>query len=317
MTGRCTKVADGTSDGPHSSTQLWLAIAYFTVTSGTLLVINKVAVVALPAPTFLLLSQVLFSTTAISIARFSGVLTLTKASTDQLLRFLPVVVAFLGTIYANMKVLQHSTVETFITFRSSTPIVLSFCDFVFLGRQLPSGRSWCALGLLLLSSAGYTYFDQGFVANAYVWLLVWYMFFTFEGVWVKHMCDTVPMSTWTRVYYSNTLSSPLLALILFVSKEEQRLLAKSKWMLSSTAPLMLSCLVGLAMSHSSYLLRSHASATTAAVVGVVCKLLSVSLNLLIWDQHANGMQLAFLLIGLFAASTYQQAPLRVAKTVEG
>jgi hypothetical protein len=41
--------------------------------------------------------------------------------------------------------------------------------------------------MLLLSSAGYAYFDKGFVINAYVWLAVWYVFFTFEGVWVKHM----------------------------------------------------------------------------------------------------------------------------------
>ena len=163
------------------------ASVYYTLASGTLLVINKVAIVALPAPTFVLLAQLVFSAAAVLAAHWVGAIAISPATNRQLMHFLPVVAAFLGTIYANMKVLQHSNVETFITFRSSTPLVLAFCDYAFLGRALPSGRSWFALGALLLSSAGYAWFDRGFVINAYIWLLIWYVFFTFEGVWVKHM----------------------------------------------------------------------------------------------------------------------------------
>jgi hypothetical protein len=38
---------------------------------------------------------------------------------------------------ANIKVLVYSNVETFITFRSSTPLVLCIFDYLFLGRELP------------------------------------------------------------------------------------------------------------------------------------------------------------------------------------
>jgi hypothetical protein len=34
-------------------------------------------------------------------------------------------------------VLVYSNVETFITFRSSTPLVLCIFDYLFLGRELP------------------------------------------------------------------------------------------------------------------------------------------------------------------------------------
>lgn len=69
--------------------------------------------------------------------------------------------------------LQYSNVETFITFRSSTPLVLAFCDWAFLGRHLPCGRSWAALLALLASTAGYAYYDEGFVVETAVWLLAW------------------------------------------------------------------------------------------------------------------------------------------------
>jgi solute carrier family 35 protein len=166
---------------------LWIVILYYTLASGTLLVINKVAIVALPAPTFVLLAQLLFSAIAVLVAHWFGAVVISKATPRQLMHFLPVVGGFLGTIYANIKVLQHSNVETFITFRSSTPLVLAFCDWAFLGRALPSQRSWAALSALLLSSAGYAYYDRGFVVDAYIWLFIWYVFFTFEGVWVKHV----------------------------------------------------------------------------------------------------------------------------------
>ena len=93
-------------------------------------------------------------------------------------------------------------------------------------------------------------------------------------------------------------------------KKEQALLAGTVWTLRVLGPVVLSCIMGVAMSHASYLLRSHASATTAAVVGIVCKLLSVVLNLAIWDKHAGPTQLALLIVGIFAAAAYRQAPLR-------
>lgn len=298
----------GEQNDPHWP--LWMVLVYYTLASGTLLVINKVAVVQLPAPTFVLLSQLLFSALAVQVAHWAGAVAISKATPRQLMAFFPVIAGFLGTIYANIKVLQHSNVETFITFRSSTPLVLAFCDWLFLGRALPSQRSWASLSLLLLSSAGYAYYDRGFVVNAYVWLFIWYVFFTFEGIYVKYMCDNVPMSNWARVFYSNLMSAPLLAAVLLFAQKERALLAATQWTVQTAGPVALSCVVGVAMSHASYLLRSHAAATTAAVVGIVCKLLSVSINLVIWDKHASATQLVFLLTGIFAAAAYRQAPMR-------
>lgn len=131
--------------------------------------INKFAVVQLPAPTFLLLAQLLFSALAVQAAHWAGALKLKRATSAELMHFVPVVAGFVGTIYANMKVLQYANVETFITFRCSTPLVLAFFDWALLGRQLPSARSWGALLALLLSAAGYTFFDKGFQLTAYFW----------------------------------------------------------------------------------------------------------------------------------------------------
>lgn len=289
---------------------VWPGVAYFTLVSGSLLVINKIAIEALPAPKFLLLCQLVFSALAVGAAGQVGAVKIGWATPQQLLHFLPVVIGFIGTVYSNFKVLQHSNVETFITFRSSTPVVLSFCDWAFLGRELPCLQSWVALAFLVVSTAGYAAFDSGFVADAYAWIGVWYCFFTFDCVWNKHLCNTVPMSNWARVFYSNLLSAPIMALWFSLSGEEQEEVAQSGWGAAVLGPLALSCIVGALMSHASYKLRSSMSAATAALVGIACKLLSVVLNTAVWDKHAGPTELAFLAMGMVAAAVYKQAPLR-------
>jgi len=50
-------------------------------------------------------------------------------------------VAFVLGVYCNMRALENSNVETVIIFRSCTPIAVAVCDFLFMGRELPSKKS--------------------------------------------------------------------------------------------------------------------------------------------------------------------------------
>lgn len=59
-----------------------------------------------------------------------------------------------------MLLLQHSTVETFICFRSSAPLVLSVMDWAFLGRALPRPRSVLCLAGMLAACVGYALADS-------------------------------------------------------------------------------------------------------------------------------------------------------------
>jgi hypothetical protein len=53
------------------------------------------------------------------------------------------------------------------------------------------------------------------------------------------------------------------------------------------AALVLSCLGGLGMSYFSFALRAVISATSFSVIGNVCKVLTILVNLLMWDNHAS------------------------------
>uniref|UniRef100_A0A383V2L7 Sugar phosphate transporter domain-containing protein n=1 Tax=Tetradesmus obliquus TaxID=3088 RepID=A0A383V2L7_TETOB len=287
-----------------------LILGYYGFCSSTLIVINKVAVHTLQAPVFILVLQLLFSAVVVKGLNFTGVLEAEGLQWSLVKPFLLIVLGFLGTLYANIKVLVYSNVETFITFRSSTPLVLCIFDYLFLGRELPGKRSVCSILLLVASCAGYTYYDQGFHIKAYTWLCVWGAFFLFEACYVKHVCDTVAMSNWGRVYYTNFLAAMALLLVFPLCSGEHEVLRAAAFDIPQVSVLFMSCAVGVCMSHAGYLMRSNVSATAGVVVGVVCKIGSVLINLLIWDQHASPIQLCFLAMGLMGGSLFQQAPLR-------
>eukprot|EP00879_Flechtneria_rotunda_P005403 GHRR01005694.1.p1 GENE.GHRR01005694.1~~GHRR01005694.1.p1 ORF type:complete len:363 (+),score=47.19 GHRR01005694.1:572-1660(+) len=293
--------------------QTWkipLILFYYGLCSSTLIVINKVAVHTVPAPVFILVIQLLFAASTVKSLNLCGIVETENLQWSLVKPFLLIVAGFLGTLFANIKVLVYSNVETFITFRSSTPLVLSVLDYLFLGRELPGGRSIFSILLLITSCAGYTYFDAGFKLQAYIWLCVWYCFFLFDACYVKHVCDTVKMTNWGRVFYTNFLSAMALLVVFLFCSSEHKLLKHATFNPPQVSLLLLSCAVGVCMSHAGYLMRSNVSATAGVVVGVVCKIGSVLLNLMIWDQHASPLQLCFLGVGLAGGSLFQQAPLR-------
>ena len=59
------------------------------------------------------------------------------------------------------------------------------------------------------------------------------------------------------------------------------------WSLPAVAVLALACVAGLGMSYFSFALRAVISATSFSVIGNVCKVLTILVNLLMWDNHAS------------------------------
>jgi solute carrier family 35 protein len=69
-----------------------------------------------------------------------------------------------------------------MVFRFSTPLTISIADFFFLGRQLPSPRSWASLVALLLGALGYATTDAAFEVRGYLFCAAWYLVFCLDQV---------------------------------------------------------------------------------------------------------------------------------------
>jgi len=277
--------------------------------SALMLLVNKLAVHHLPAPSFVLLCQLVASAFFTASLGALGYIQVDQLEASKIKRFWLVPVSFLGTVFANIKILQNANVETFIVFRASTPLIISILDFLFLERELPSKRSWMCLFALLCGSLAYVYNDKFFSVDAYFWVVVWYVIFSFDQVYIKHAVDTVDMTTWGRVYYTNYLASiPLF--FLMCSNGEIMILRTFTWTSYSMFWLLVSCTVGVAIAYFAFLARASISATYFTVVGNTCKVLTVLINVTMWDNHATPGGLISLFACLGAAYFYEQAPKR-------
>lgn len=298
---------------PQSS----FAVGGYMLCSATLLISNKYAVHVFPAPSFVLFSQLAGTAILVQIAKALGYIQCDSLEQTKVTKFFPVALIFLSTIFLNMKSLQYANVETFMVFRFSTPLCISVADYLFLGRQFPSKRSWICLFALLLGAFGYSQTDAHFEVKGYMFCMLWYGVFCLDQIYLKHVVNTVKMdSNWGRVYYSNLLASiPLIIPFLTDPNEIETLRNMDS---RAAFAVGLSVFLGAAMSYFAWAARSLLSATSFTIVGNVCKLLTIVINVMIWDKHASSFGILCLLFCLGAAFFYKQAPMRAdAKTDEG
>jgi len=288
------------------------AVVFYATCSSTMLVLNKLAVHHMQAPSFVMFCQMVTTAGAVYGASKVGWVEADAFEWGKMKAFFWVVATFAAMVITNMKILQYANVETFIVFRSSTPLLVAFLDFGFLGRCLPSARSYAALFFILLGAVLYMKSDSHFELRSYAWACAWYAVFCFDQIYIKHVCNTVKMTTWGRVLYTNAMSVPLSLALAYVFNEDKAI-ARLEWSFRQGLFLSLSCVAGVAMSYSAFLLRQSVSATSFTVVGIMCKIATVIINLMIWDNHATAFGLASLMLCLGAGTFYKQSPMRMTK----
>lgn len=280
----------------------------YMISSALLLIINKAVVHETNAPNFVLVTQMMATSFTAWVLGVFGVIEVDSLSWDKIKRFWMVPAAFMATVFANIKILQNTNVETFIVFRASTPILLCLLEPVFLNRGLPHHKSLIALFILLMGAVGYTLAEPGeFTVDSVFWVIMWYVLFTFDQLFIKHAIEVVEMTTWGRVYYTNLL--PVLPLLyMFMTSPEEHTNIISKNPEDVFTPLLLtSWVLGTSISFFAFLTRKATSATSFTVIGNVCKFLTIIVNFVVWDNHATRIGVVFLIICIMAAYLYEPA----------
>lgn len=96
------------------------SIAGYMACSALMLIANKLAIHTVPAAAFVLFCQLAGTAVVVKTAGCLGLAEVDALDIRKIKSFIVVPLAFLCTIYANIKILQHANVETFITFRVCT-----------------------------------------------------------------------------------------------------------------------------------------------------------------------------------------------------
>jgi len=303
-------------DESASASSVLFSIVFYTFCSSVMLVANKLALYFNPVPALVVCVQVAATVSYILILRALGLSEVDSFDWHRVKIFGPYVVSFVLVLYSNGRAIEFSNIETVIVFRAGAPLIVSALDYLILDRELPSARSMCALCGMLGSVIGYACTDSDFQLNGistYGWVTLYVLSVVFETTYGKKICQGVKFNApvWGQVMYCNALGLfPLMGVGLSTGEakylEANGFDASSKAMMS----LALSVVVGIGIAWAVWNCRNQVAATSFTLIGVVCKLISVMLNVFIWDKHATPVGIGWLVVCLCCSAAYRQAPLR-------
>lgn len=161
-----------------------LAICAYSMCSSTLLLANKFAIYYLPLPSVVSFVQIIFSAAAIVVMKAAGV-KVDALEKEKVKAYGMYIFAFVSSIYANMKALSNSNVETVIVFRACSPIAVSIIEYLFMGRELPNARSALALVTVAFGAVIYCLSDSEFALKglgAYTWAIIYFFLTTASNI---------------------------------------------------------------------------------------------------------------------------------------
>ncbi|RZS18497.1 hypothetical protein BHM03_00050823 [Ensete ventricosum] len=287
--------------------------AGYCLSASLLSIINKWAVMAFPYPGALTALQYLTSVLGVLLCGWLKLVEHDSLNLKTMWRFLPAAFMFYISIFTNSELLLHANVDTFIVFRSVVPIFVAVGETLFLEQPWPSPKTWASLATIFGGSVLYVLTDYQFTVTAYAWAAAYLVSMSIDFVYIKHVVMTIGLNTWGLVLYNNLEALLLFPLELLVMGElnQMKSAASDGTHRSSIGgvvlPVALSCLFGLSISFFGFSCRRAISATGFTVLGIVNKLLTVVINLMIWDKHSTFVGTVGLLICMLGGVLYQQS----------
>jgi drug/metabolite transporter (DMT)-like permease len=201
-----------------------------------------------PVPSVISFIQIITSAVAILVYQLCGG-AVDSLEWSKLKAYSLYIVAFVAAIYANMKALSHSNVETVIVFRACSPIAVTVVEYFFMDRTWPSARSTFSLIAVAFGALLYCTSDSEFALNglkAYYWVIAYFFLITFEMTYGKKLTSSVKMeSVWGPVLYCNLLAALPMFLLGYVAGDYDNIGEKLSEMPANGAMILLfSCVAG-------------------------------------------------------------------------
>ncbi|KAF5480253.1 hypothetical protein F2P56_001017 [Juglans regia] len=295
--------------------------AGYCLSASLLSIINKWAVMKFPYPGALTALQYFTSAAGVLICGWAKLIEHDRLELLTMWRFMPAAIIFYLSLFTNSELLLHANVDTFIVFRSAVPIFVAIGETLFLHQPWPSFRTWISLATIFGGSVLYVLTDYQFTFMAYSWALAYLVSMSIDFVYIKHVVMTIGLNTWGLVLYNNLEALILFPLELLIMGElkkiKHEITDESDWYsFQVVLPVGLSCLFGLSISFFGFSCRRAISATGFTVLGIVNKLLTVVINLFVWDMHSTFVGTMGLLICMLGGVMYQQSTSKKPKDVK-
>jgi drug/metabolite transporter (DMT)-like permease len=263
--------------------------------SGTLLtLVNKLAILAFPAPNTLLLFQngatvlLLLALTHIAPDRVGGPLPSLTLSAFK--SWLPLTLLFVGMLGSSLLALQNVSSVTLIVFRNLCTLVVAFFERLVLGSEINTLAIFSLVGILC-GAILYALNDIQFSIIGYAWLIVNVSCTAAFQIYVKSLISHLPkdgpgsLGPFGMSYFNNVISLPVFGILAAIMGEVSHLreliyaLSVKSWII-----IVSSALLGFTLSTSAFLVTKLVTATSMMVANNVNKFALIILSELFVEQ---------------------------------
>eukprot|EP01059_Diplonema_ambulator_P030176 TRINITY_DN5065_c1_g2_i1.p1 TRINITY_DN5065_c1_g2~~TRINITY_DN5065_c1_g2_i1.p1 ORF type:complete len:347 (+),score=72.61 TRINITY_DN5065_c1_g2_i1:81-1121(+) len=267
----------------------------FALSSSLLVVINKWALQNFKFGATLTAIQFAVSAGFAFLLGLSGYAEVDALDYKKVKAFMPAVCMFYISVATNLKLLESANVDTYIVVRSCVPLFTLGLEVVYLKSPFPGMKTVACLVLIFLGACGYVATDSEFKWSAYSYALAYLCAFTVDQVLIKKIVMDTNLTRWGLVYYNNLLALVLMPAGGFLTGEWFKLhnqlqasnISEVLMKPNVLMPVLLSCAFGLSISFFALNARRALTATAFTVLGVICKFVTVFVNTIIWDAHAD------------------------------
>ena len=264
-----------------TTTAAAIALLIYCVSCTLLTLANKLAVVAFPVPNLLLVFQnavtvlLLLALTALIPGSVGG--PLPPLTLEAVRTWLPLTLLFVGMLASSLLALQHVSAVTLIVIRNLSTLAVAFFERLVLGTEISTLSVASLLGLLA-GAVLHGLYDMRFSAAGYVWLMINIVCTVSFQIYVKGLIAGLPkkgpgaLGPFGMSYYNNMISLPVFALLALAVGELPRL--PDLFVALSTGgaiAVVVSALLGFALSTSAFLVNKLFSATSMMVANNVNK----------------------------------------------
>jgi hypothetical protein len=227
--------------------------------------------------------------------------------------------------------LELTSVGAVIAARSCLPLLVALLEYWCMGRQFPSPKSCAALCCVLLFAGVYVTTDTSLSLDdtaGLAWLTLWFLLLAFQMTYGKLLSDGAELSPHDRVFWTNALSLPFTLSVSLATGElgggglrrGNGIVGSSGGVLFTSAAswwLFASCLVGLGISYSGWMLKAAVSATLFTLVGVVNKMATIALSALAFPGTLSPTGGLALTACILAGCLFRDAPMKSGGGVGG
>uniref|UniRef100_A0A7S2FHC9 Sugar phosphate transporter domain-containing protein n=1 Tax=Pycnococcus provasolii TaxID=41880 RepID=A0A7S2FHC9_9CHLO len=322
-----TSSAAGSINQGGGGVAVYLAIGY-AISSSALSVVNKWALLAFPYPTTLTFLQYVGSASFAYAVGALGYAKVDKLEPKKAIAFMPAVLMFYVSIFTNTKLLQYATVDTFVVFRSCCPIIVLPLELLMLRdttntpgsaprrRTYPSMLTVLSLVIIVIGAVGYGVADDNLQLRSYAWGFAYLATMAIDMVLVKKVVTEVHLEPWGLVLYNNALALLCVPLGVIMQygdtklgggKEDDGSIRDHLASIEVASPVLLSCVLAVAISFFGMNARKALSATTFTVLGVANKVGTIVINTTVWNHHAPFVAIMWLIVCMGGAVLYSES----------